>query len=75
VKSFFCRFCGRETVHYNIARAAALAGVCRETIYRWLRAGRIHGISFPSHRTMLCIESLLIDTGEKVLKVADQTKQ
>lgn len=63
MKNYFCRFCGRETVHYSIVRSAALTGVCRETIYRWLRSKRIHGIALPSGRMMLCVESLLKDRG------------
>ena len=61
MKNYFCRFCGRETLHYNVTHAAAIVGVTRETIYRWLRRGHIHGISLPSLRKMLCVESLLKD--------------
>jgi predicted site-specific integrase-resolvase len=64
MRSYFCRFCGRDT-NYSIAHAATLTGVCRETIYRWLRRGLIHGIALPSSRVMLCVESLIKDQGAK----------
>ena len=39
----------------TIDQYAAFYGVCRRTVYNWLRAGKVHSRRFPSGRLRLLI--------------------
>ena len=58
--TYFCPYCGRQTVHLNISEAAASTQVTRRTVYNWLERSLVHGAHRPSGRRFICICSLVV---------------
>jgi hypothetical protein len=54
-----CPLCHEPQPLLSINAAAALAGVCRKTIYRWIEAGILLRTTLPSGATRIFRESLL----------------
>jgi hypothetical protein len=46
-----------EVLHVN--QAAALAGMCRRSMYIWMERGWVHCMRSPSRRWVICRASLL----------------
>lgn len=55
---FFCQHCKKETQFLPIRSTVALTGVSRSTIYYWMDRRWIHWLELPSHRRVICKESL-----------------
>jgi hypothetical protein len=54
-----CPLCHDPQPLLSINHAAALAGVTRKTIYRWMRAGILRCVVLPSGSTRIFRESLV----------------
>jgi len=55
---FFCEHCKKETQFLPIRCTVTLTGVSRSTIYYWMERRWIHWLELPSHRRVICKESL-----------------
>jgi excisionase family DNA binding protein len=55
-----CPVCRLESELLTVRQAAALVQVGVKTIYRWLAAGRAHGIRTPGGGHRICRESLFV---------------
>lgn len=53
-----CSKCGREVVMITITQASIVSDVSRETIYRWIREGRVSSIENPGGHRRVCYSSL-----------------
>ena len=58
--TYFCPYCGKETHHLNVSKAAEAAQVTRTTVYSWIRKGEVHCVHRPSGRRFICSRSLLV---------------
>jgi len=61
--SRWCDACVAEARMVTPAEAAALAQVNMRTIYRWIEAGRVHFTEEPEGALLVCVGSLLLNTG------------
>ncbi len=59
--TYFCPYCGKETRHVNVSKAAEEAQVTRTTVYAWIRKREVHCVHRPSGRTFICTRSLLVN--------------
>ena len=46
-----------EVLHVN--QAAAMAGICRRSMYLWMRRGFVHFMRSPGRRWVICRVSIL----------------
>jgi hypothetical protein len=58
ISCFFCEQCKKETHFIPIHRAIQIAGVSRSTVYYWIEKGWVHWTHLPSHRRVICEQSL-----------------
>jgi predicted site-specific integrase-resolvase len=45
----------------NVSHAARLAGVTRQTVYAWMRAGRVEWVMLPSGVRRVFVDSIFHD--------------
>jgi len=60
VQSDHCPVCRCATEWLTASQAAALVQVRRDSVYRWLAEGRVHGVRTVGRHHRVCRNSLLI---------------
>ncbi len=54
----FCEGCARPVTMVTAEEAAAIAGVTRRAIYRWVEAHTVHFAEMPDGGLLICLKSL-----------------
>lgn len=49
----------------NVVQACAMVGICRRTLYNWMRLGLIEYVCVPSGHRRIYADSLLRDPEER----------
>lgn len=61
----WCAACGQHVTMLSVQEAAAVAGVTRCTIYRWVEAQTVHFVETPDGVLLICAQSLTAVKSDK----------